>query len=189
MRLEWLRIGRWNGEIPREVRADQTRIHRADGSIIYGQLTGFDAASKEFLFKTETGESRVPETQISSVFLSVPKDEAPRMIRAVYQDGSRVSGDLVKVEDGVLVLKVPGIHEQLRLPLAGLRSLVVLRQRIRAEKARGQLQLLFGIPGVDRAKLGRSSPIDSQEILFTCVFLKHTVNNCFGLGFRRPTGS
>ena len=33
VRLEWLRIGRWNGEIPREARTDQARIHRADGSI------------------------------------------------------------------------------------------------------------------------------------------------------------
>jgi hypothetical protein len=49
------------------------------------------------------------------------------MIRAVYWDGSRVSGELVGVEEGVLVLTVPGIQEPLRLPLAGLRSLVVLR--------------------------------------------------------------
>ena len=138
VRLEWLRIGRWNGEIPREVRADQTRIHRADGSIIYGQLTGFNAASKEFLLKTEKGESRVPENQVSSVFLSVPKDDAPRMIRAVYQDGSRVSGELVKVEDGVMVLTVPGIQEPLRLPLAGLRSLVVLRHEAPGGKGGGK---------------------------------------------------
>ena len=63
VRLEWLRIGRWNGEIPREVRADQRAIRRADGSILYGQLTALDSSSKEFVFKTEKGESRVPEKQ------------------------------------------------------------------------------------------------------------------------------
>ena len=52
------------------------------------------------------------------------------MIRAVGQDGSRVSGDLVKVENGVLELTVPGIHEPLRLPLKVLRSLVVLRREV-----------------------------------------------------------
>jgi hypothetical protein len=128
VRLEFLRIGRWNGEVPREVDADQARIHRGDGSIIHGELTRLHAASKEFLLNTEKGESRVPENQVSSVFLSIPKDEAPRMIRAVYQDGSRVSGELVKVDDGVLAVTVPGIPEPLRLPLAGLRSLVVLRR-------------------------------------------------------------
>ena len=104
VRLEWLRIGRWNGEIPREAHHDQARIHRADGSIIYGQLTGYQADSKELIFKTEKGESRIPENQVASVFLSLPKDEPLRMVRAVYQDGSRVSGELTKVEDGVLAL-------------------------------------------------------------------------------------
>jgi hypothetical protein len=57
----------------------------------------------------------------------VPRDEVPRTIRAVYQDGSRVSGEVVKVEDGFLVMTVSGIQEPLRLPMAALRSLVVLR--------------------------------------------------------------
>jgi thiol-disulfide isomerase/thioredoxin len=127
VRLEWLRIGRWNGEIPREAHTDQARIHLADGSIIYGQLTGLQAASKELIFTTEKGASRIPEDQAASVFLSLPKDEEPRMVRAVYQDGSRVSGELTKVEDGVLALTVPGFKEPARLPLAGLRALVVLR--------------------------------------------------------------
>ena len=127
VRLEWLRIARWDGEIPREVHADQARILRDDGSILHGHLTGLNAVSRELLLKTENGESRVPEGQVSGVFLSVNKEDAARMIRTVYRDGSRVSGELVGVEEGVLVLTVPGIQEPLRLPLAGLRSLVVLR--------------------------------------------------------------
>ncbi len=159
VRLEWLRIGRWNGEIPREVRADQTRIHRADGSIVYGQLTGLNAASKEFVFKTEKGESRVREDQVSSMFLSFPRDEAPRMIRAVYQDGSRVSGELTRVEDGVLAMTVPGIQEPLRLPLAGLRSVVVLRHENPELKITSAARLeMEGIHLTGRLVDGRERP-------------------------------
>jgi hypothetical protein len=64
------------------------------------------------------------------------EDAAPRMIRAVIQDGSRVSGDVVKIGDGVLDLSVPGIQEPLRLPLAGLRALVVLRHDAPGGKGR-----------------------------------------------------
>jgi thiol-disulfide isomerase/thioredoxin len=127
VRLEWLRIGRWNGEVPREAHHDQARIHRADGSIIYGQLTGFQAASKELVFKGEKGETRIPENQVASVFLSPPKDEPLRMVRAVYQDGSRISGELTKVEEGTMALTVPGIKEPLRLPMMGFRAMVVLQ--------------------------------------------------------------
>ena len=43
--------------------------------------------------------------------------------------GSRLSGELVQVANSAVALTVPGIKESLRLPLAGLRSLVVLRPR------------------------------------------------------------
>ena len=45
LRLERMRIGRWNGEPPRDVARDRSRIHRVDGSIVYGQVKRFDAAS------------------------------------------------------------------------------------------------------------------------------------------------
>jgi hypothetical protein len=127
VRLDWLRISPWNGEIPREVPANQTRVHRADGSFVDGQLTAFDAAVKAFRFRSTQGESRMPIDQVSSAFLSPPNDGPPRMIRAVCHDGSRLSGDLVKLDEGLLVLNVPGIREPVQLPLAGLRTLVVNR--------------------------------------------------------------
>jgi len=146
LRLESLRIARWSGDLPREVKADQSRIHRADGSIVYGQVTGFDAASKEFLIRSESGESRIAQDKISTVFVSPPADEPkPRGARAAYLDGTRFSGDLDKVENGTLVMTIPGIKESLRLPLTGLRSLVVLKHPDEPPPARdgstGRLEL------------------------------------------------
>ena len=46
VRLEWLRIARWNGEIPGDVRFGQTRINRTDGSKLEGQLTGWEARAR-----------------------------------------------------------------------------------------------------------------------------------------------
>ena len=126
VRLEWLRIGRWNGEIPREAGNDQSRVHRADGSILYGTLTGYRPESREFVLNTDKGEARINDGEVSSVFLSLPKDQPSRMIRAVYQDGSRLSGELVKVEGDAIVLNVPGVEGAVRLPVPGLRSLVVV---------------------------------------------------------------
>jgi hypothetical protein len=128
IRLDRLRIARWNGKIPDEVRAREPRIHRVGGSIIYGQVIRFDAGSNEFHVKTDAGELRVPANQVSTAFFPGPDDPAPRLIRAVFQDGSRISGDLVKVGDGILELNAPGFHEPLRLPLTGLRALLVLRK-------------------------------------------------------------
>ncbi len=147
LRLEWLRIVRWSGEPPREVRADQARIHRSDGSIVYGKVTRFDAASKEFLINSGTEETRIGPDKVSSVVLSLPGEEKPRALRVVYQDGTRFSGDLQKIEKGALVLKVPGVAEMLRLPLKGLRSLVVLSAADEAPTKEGSTGRLE-IPGV-----------------------------------------
>ncbi len=148
LRLEWLRIVRWSGEPPREVQADQARIHRADGSIVYGQVTRFDAASREFVVKSESAETRIAPEKISSVFLSLPGDEKPRGLRVVYQDGSRYSGDLQKVEKGFLVLKVPSVAEMLRLPVAGLRSLLILTQTDLDAPVKDESTGRLEVPGV-----------------------------------------
>jgi thiol-disulfide isomerase/thioredoxin len=128
VRLEQLRIGRWNGEPPRELDSGKSRIHRADGSIVYGEVTRYDAETKEYVLREATGESRIAESAIASVLLSQPADDPSRTFRAVYQDGSRVGGELLKVEKGELWVSSQGIKETLRLPSAGLRSLVTLRK-------------------------------------------------------------
>ena len=68
------------------------------------------------------------------MYLASPREEEPRGVRVVYMDGSRLSGELVKVEKTALSITSPGFAGPVRLPVAGLRSLVVLRHAgIRAE--------------------------------------------------------
>ena len=61
----------------------------------------------------------------------------PRVVRAVYSDGTRLGGDLRKVEAGALALAVPGVREVPRLPIDGLRSLVVLHPEAPPKATRG----------------------------------------------------
>jgi peroxiredoxin len=152
LRLEWLRISKWTGELPREVKIAESRIHRADGSIVYGRVARFDASSREFVVPAISGETRIAEDKISGVFLSLPGDEKPRAIRAVYDDGTRISGQLEKVEKGALVMAVPGLSEPPRLPIDGLRSLVMTRNQEAAPLAKsdttGRLELdALRLPG------------------------------------------
>ncbi len=128
VRLERLRISRWNGVPPREVQADKSRLHRTDGSIVYGQLAGFDATKKQFTVRDGDAETQVAADQISSVFLSPPDDEAARAFRAVYLDGTRLSGELTSIADDHLRLTNPAIQESLKLPLSELRSLAVVNR-------------------------------------------------------------
>ena len=148
LRLEWLRIVRWSGEPPREVQADSARIRCADGSIVYGQVTGLDAGSGQFIVKSGSVEKRIAPEKISSVFLSAAGQEKPRGLRVVYQNGSRYSGELQKVENGVLVLAVPGVAQPLQLPVAGLRSLLILTRDEEQGSAKEESTGRLLMPGV-----------------------------------------
>lgn len=127
VRLERLRISRWNGIPPREVQANKSRLHRTDGSIAYGTLASFDPDLKQFTVRDGKEEIKVAADQISSVFLSPPNDEVARGFRAVYLDGTRLSGDLTTIADDHLRLTNPAIQEPLRLPLSALRSFAILK--------------------------------------------------------------
>jgi peroxiredoxin len=164
VRLERLRISRWNGEAPREASANKARVHLSDGSIVYGQVTKYDAAKGEFVVRGESGESRLPEAKISSVYLSLPTEDAPRWLRVVYQDGSRVSGELVRVEKGDLWMNLPGVQGTTRLPGAGLRSLVVLRPDAAKAQAKPEGTAMLEMEGLKlqgRLSDGREGPESS----------------------------
>lgn len=126
VRLERLRITRWDGVTPREVQPDKVRLHRIDGSIVYGQVTGFDAKAKQFTVTEEKQETKFDAAQLASAFLSPPGDDKPRAFRVVYQDGTRLSGELNEIGDDHLRLTTLSITEPLKLPVDSLQSLVVL---------------------------------------------------------------
>jgi thiol-disulfide isomerase/thioredoxin len=149
LRLERLRISRWNGEPPRQVATGQSRIHRADGSIVYGAVKRFDPAARTFTIADAKGESAVPEDHIAAVYLPLPEQRTPRALAVVYQDGTRLSGDLKRVEAATISLRVPGVKDPLTLPLAGLRSLVALGPADLAQSIGGQA----GVLELDAARL------------------------------------
>ncbi|MHC5538040.1 TlpA family protein disulfide reductase [Singulisphaera rosea] len=135
VRLERLRIGPWNGESPRAASPEKARIHNGDGSILYGQVAKYDGPKKEFVVRTDSGETRVAEDKITALFLSPPAEEPARVCRAVFQDGSRIGGDLSRVEKGEWCLKRTGVKEPLSLPQAGLRSFVVVSRNAKPAQA------------------------------------------------------
>lgn len=128
VRLERLRIARWNGAVPLEVQANKSRLHRTDGSIVYGQLVAFDAAAKQFTLREDQTETKLASAQVASGFLSRPDETAPRTVRAIFFDGTKLSGELTGIEDGHISLSSPGVTEPLRLKTSELCSLIVLRR-------------------------------------------------------------
>lgn len=137
VRLQHLRVTRWNGLPPREGKGDQARLHRTDGSIVYGRLESYDPKTKEFTIRDGTMVTTVKHDVIADVFLAPPQapekaaaDVPPRTLRVVTVEGARFSGTLARIEDAHLTLNCPGVKEPVRLALAELRSLIPLRAAV-----------------------------------------------------------
>ena len=129
VRLEQLRIMRWDGIPPRELQVDKSRIHCTDGSVVYGGIQGFDAAKGEFLVGEDDRLKRIHADDMGSVVMSRSDAAPPSGVRVILQDGTRICGEYRRLGDGRLWLNCPGVAEPLGVPVSELKSLVVLNCR------------------------------------------------------------
>jgi thiol-disulfide isomerase/thioredoxin len=127
LRLERLRIERWGGQAPDPAWVDQPHIQKADGTLVFGEVARFDPAAREFAVRQEQDETRIAESEVALISVAA-EDRGPEAgICVVTRDGIRLSGELLKVEKNEVWLSVAGVKEFARLPVAALRSLIVLR--------------------------------------------------------------
>lgn len=149
LRLERLFVGRWNGEIPRAVEAEKSRIHRTDGGISYGQIQSYDASRREIVISAGEKSETISEDLLQDLFFSQSAEVAPRSFRAVHLSGVRISGDLQKVEQNRVWLLCPGIRDPLPSAVEDLHSLVSHPLREERAGTRGRT--------ADRFAAGRST--------------------------------
>ena len=136
VRLERLRISRWNGEVPKDTLADQSRIQLTDGSTVYGKILRYEVETKTFIVGVEkdsgeekkVAETEVPVDKIESFFFASRPDEKARSMRVIDQEGTRLSGDLLKIENNKLVLQVPGLNDAVSFDVASLNTITPLNQ-------------------------------------------------------------
>ena len=125
---------RWSGLPPVEVRDDRSRfLHRTDGTIVYGQLTGYASASRAIHHAHDGAtETEVPADAIADLFLSAakPMGEAIDGLSTTAAGGLSRRHTVQRHADAdrgrARVCVCPGVKEPLTLPLADVRSLIPL---------------------------------------------------------------
>lgn len=166
VRLEYVRISRWNGQTPREAREDQPRLHRTDGSIVYGRIMSYDAKAKEFTLRDGENTTTIKQSTLADLYLmpsagldkaidrskkATAKDSSATTtdpdgtVRVAFRDGERCSGLLSRIDDANLILTCTGVVQPLRIPLADIRMITVPRPgelpNHIAEGKRGRLEI------------------------------------------------
>jgi len=131
LRVKWLQVSRWIGDLPHELKSDQARVLKLHGESAYGEVTGYDAAKRELIFKQKQPggdwETRIPLAELAQVSLAPRQRSVPGEARVVYHDGTCISGEFVTVREHAIELKPAGVKHPLSLPRAGIQSLLVLK--------------------------------------------------------------
>lgn len=125
--LEQLVVTQWNGRAAPKVDATKARVHKTDESIVYGEVTGYDAGAQQFIVTADGKESRIEKKQVACIVQVASNKSEKTSFRIGLHDGSRLSGELVKVENDKLYLQRRGVNQPLACALSNLRSLVGLK--------------------------------------------------------------
>jgi peroxiredoxin len=123
VRLELLRISRWNGESPQDLTSAAPRVCKVDGTQVKGEIQAFDPSLKQFTIKTASGETRIDANEIASLVLGKLEQSQPLPLQAILLDGSRIRGKLDRVEHGRLYLTNPSPPEPVEIDESNLQAL------------------------------------------------------------------
>jgi len=130
VRLEHLVVQQWTGEAPPEIKRGRSYVQRTDGTVLYPHRPVFDAEAKEFVAPQDLETSlRIAAADVEQAVFAPVAELKGCSVRASLLDGTRLSGELMKVDAGKVVFKRPGVHEALAMPVAELRCLATLEPR------------------------------------------------------------
>jgi thiol-disulfide isomerase/thioredoxin len=141
VRLESLRITRWNGVLPNETAAENAQCQLADGTAVAGTVSGLSEDGAAFVVKHNGADKSVPVTQLLSAELSSGAVERGGPAAVILQDGTRISGALDARENDRLVVTNSTFQEPLPVNYDELRSVMVLQTPGEGARADGDVRL------------------------------------------------
>ncbi len=116
------------------------RVETTAGEVLVGEVSGIDQADRVILIQQQDSVLRLPWDQVESIVLvdrvsthriesggSTGEPDRP-LHRALTTDGGCVQGEWLGRDGGDLVLRVPGARDPIRVPLARLESLRLVRR-------------------------------------------------------------
>lgn len=160
VRLEQLRISRWTDEPVAVAQSDKPRIHRSGGSIVYGIPIGYNAITRKFLVREEKKETEIEADKIINIHLPAAESKAEEKkegikpaeektasdateMRLVFQNGTRISGRMMRVKEGRIAILPTGASTELSGLMTQLQLLTVLRKETTESKPGGNQPFLI----------------------------------------------
>ncbi|NOY42677.1 MAG: TlpA family protein disulfide reductase [Planctomycetes bacterium] len=162
----------WDGLSPVPYDAAQPSVRYKDGKVANATVTSWNADSQEWTIApaaespeaatdAEAEDQTVSSDQIESLTFAGTVDHNLGSVQAVFRNGMRLSGELIKLSDHAVWLSGIGIKDPISIPLSNLQNLAFLQKTgAKIAKPNDSARLLIG----DTSMSGRliSSPDDAK---------------------------
>ncbi|MFM8891776.1 MAG: hypothetical protein ACKOTB_09195, partial [Planctomycetia bacterium] len=169
--IDGLRMSPWQGDVPRTAAGGKGEVRLDDGTILAGTVVTMDAATGTLEVDpapVDGGAGRaITVDRVESIVLpNMPPDREAastgprpgRSVRIVDRHGSRFSGTLDRLEQGVVWVDCAGIDGRLSLPIDTLAAIMSREPPIKAGPPPGRVGRILSphsahrgrlVPGVD----------------------------------------
>lgn len=124
--LQRLAIHRWSGVALLPTAAGQAVIQLSEGESQSGEVRLFDAATRQLVISKGGMEQRIDERVLQDVMLGQGDEPLKCSVRILLVNGTRLSGEIKRIEQDVLVLQSPVIKQPLALAVKELQAIVPL---------------------------------------------------------------
>ncbi len=123
--LEHLSIAKWDGTPFQGVQSEKSRVHTADGKVHYGQIVRVSDDRQSVQVSDGTVESSIQLGEIRALIVKESAASAvpPSDVRLTFTDGESISGSLVGLSDGKVLLKTVHSDEPVSSKLEGAANL------------------------------------------------------------------
>lgn len=123
--LNYLRVDRWNGELPRPLKVGQSRIQLTDGTVVYGKLPTFPADAGKITIGEGDNKQEVTIEQMSQIVVNdgdgANKKSFPTSVS--WKEGGFVSGEIVSIKDERLSIQTEYSKQPIESSLVGIQRI------------------------------------------------------------------
>src|SRR5215469_14630906 len=100
---------------------EKAHVVLATNKVVYAELIGYDARSTAFSFQAKESVVTYRSNELGEIVLAgAGPNKEP--VRLEYSEGTRLSGELMRVGDGKVVIKSRALLDEAAMPLNGLRT-------------------------------------------------------------------
>ena len=123
--LNYLRVDRWNGELPKPLKVGQSRIQLTDGTVVYGKLPTFAADAEKITIGEGDEKQDVTIDQMSQIVVNdgegADKKSFPTSVS--WKEGGYVSGEIFSIKDDRLSIKTEYTKQPIESSLVGIQRI------------------------------------------------------------------